>query len=204
MNSVRYALEQFGINETDPEVLRRFVGPPLVDSFQSIYGMDRKTADQAVAFYREKFSRDGIYENRLYPGIPKLLEELKNSGAVLAIASSKPEPYVLKILDHFGISSLFSEVVGSLMNGDRNSKPEVVEEALFRLNAENDREQVLMIGDSEYDVLGAREQGLDCVAVTYGYGDPEQIKAAGPVMIVETVAELSELLQSLLLHNSPE
>ncbi len=204
MNSVRYALEQFGINETDPEVLRRFVGPPLVDSFQSIYGMDRKTADQAVAVYREKFSGDGIFENRLYPGIPKLLEELKNSGAVLAIASSKPEPYVLKILDHFGISSLFSEVVGSLMNGDRNSKPEVVEEALFRLKAENDREQVLMIGDSEYDVLGAREQGLDCVAVTYGYGDPEQIKDAGPVMIVETVEELSELLQSLLLQKSPE
>lgn len=188
--SVQYALEKLGKPEPDLSKLRVFVGPPLMEQFMKYTGLDEETARQAVVFYRERYTETGIYENRLYPGVQELLQKLRRDGYLLAVASSKPERFVLKVLDYFGLTGYFHEIVGSEMNGSRTSKSEVIEETLKRLGLQNHREQVLMVGDKEHDVLGARAAGVDCIAVSYGYGTMEELEAAQPLRIVASVEEL--------------
>ena len=188
--SVQYALEKLGKPEEDLDKLRVFIGPPLMEQFMKYADIDETEARKAVEYYRERYAVKGIFENQPYEGVENLLRELKGRGYILAVASSKPEYYVTKILDYFNLSSYFEVVVGSEMNGARTSKTEVIEEALKRLNMSDRRKEVLMIGDKEHDVLGAREAGLDCVAVGYGYGTKEELTAAQPLKIAASVDEL--------------
>ena len=187
--SVQYALEKIGKPEEDLEKLKVFVGPPLMEQFMKYAGVDEATGRKAVEFYRERYEVKGIYENP-YEGVEEMLQELKRKGYILAVASSKPEYYVTQILDYFKLSSYFDVVVGSEMNGARTSKSEVIEEALKRINMSDKRNEVLMVGDKEHDVLGARAAGLDCVAVAYGYGTQEELTEANPLKIVDSVDEL--------------
>ena len=188
--SVQYALEKIGRPEPDLEKLKVFVGPPLLDQFMKYADTDEETARQAVAFYRERYGVTGIYENSVYPGIPELLEELRRKGYLLAVASSKPDNYVNQVLDYFHLSGYFDVIVGSEMNGNRTRKAQVIEETLERLKLSGHRNQVLMVGDKEHDVLGAREAGVSCVAVSYGYGTMEELEAAEPLKIVSSAEEL--------------
>lgn len=188
--SVQYALEKLGKPEEDLDKLRVFIGPPLMEQFMKYADVDETEARRAVEYYRERYAVKGIFENRPYDGVENLLRELKGRGYILAVASSKPEYYVTKILDYFNLSSYFEVVVGSEMNGARTSKTEVIEEALKRLNMSDRRKEVLMVGDKEHDVLGARVAGLDCVAVGYGYGTKEELTAAQPLKIVASIEEL--------------
>lgn len=188
--SVQYALEKIGKPEEDLEKLKVFVGPPLMEQFMKYAGVDETTGRKAVEFYRERYEVKGIYENHPYEGVAEMLQELKRKGYILAVASSKPEYYVTQILDYFKLSSYFDVVVGSEMNGARTSKSEVIEEALKRINMSDKRNEVLMVGDKEHDVLGARAAGLDCVAVAYGYGTQEELTEANPLKIVDSVDEL--------------
>lgn len=197
IRSVRYALEKYGITESNEEKLRRFVGPPLVDSFCKYYGFEREQAREAVEVYRERFSKIGIFENELYPGVSDMLETLKKAGFTLVIASSKPEHFVVQILEHFEIGQFFDEVVGSTMDERRTSKDEVIEEALSRIGHAEQKHEVLMIGDTEHDIIGAKAHGMECVAVTYGYGDIEKMKAERPLQLVDTVKELESFLLDL-------
>lgn len=188
--SVQYALEKIGKPEEDLEKLKVFVGPPLMEQFMKYAGVDEATGRKAVEFYRERYEVKGIYENHPYESVEEMLQELKRKGYILAVASSKPEYYVTQILDYFKLSSYFDVVVGSEMNGARTSKSEVIEEALKRINMSDKRNEVLMVGDKEHDVLGARVAGLDCVAVAYGYGTQEELTEANPLKIVDSVDEL--------------
>ena len=188
--SVQYALEKIGKPEEDLEKLKVFVGPPLMEQFMKYAGVDEATGRKAVEFYRERYEVKGIYENHPYESVEEMLQELKRKGYILAVASSKPEYYVTQILDYFKLSSYFDVVVGSEMNGARTSKSEVIEEALKRINMSDKRNEVLMVGDKEHDVLGARAAGLDCVAVAYGYGTQEELTEANPLKIVDSVDEL--------------
>ena len=188
--SVQYALEKLGKPEEDLDKLRVFIGPPLMEQFMKYADVDETEARRAVEYYRERYAVKGIFENRPYDGVETLLRELKGRGYILAVASSKPEYYVTKILDYFNLSSYFEVVVGSEMNGARTSKTEVIEEALKRLNMSDRRKEVLMVGDKEHDVLGARAAGLACVAVGYGYGTKEELTAAQPLKIVASIEEL--------------
>ena len=188
--SVQYALEKIGKPEEDLEKLKVFVGPPLMEQFMKYAGVDEATGRKAVEFYRERYEVKGIYENHPYESVEEMLQELKRKGYILAGASSKPEYYVTQILDYFKLSSYFDVVVGSEMNGARTSKSEVIEEALKRINMSDKRNEVLMVGDKEHDVLGARAAGLDCVAVAYGYGTQEELTEANPLKIVDSVDEL--------------
>ena len=181
---------QIGKPEEDLEKLKVFVGPPLMEQFMKYAGVDEATGRKAVEFYRERYEVKGIYENHPYEGVEEMLQELKRKGYILAVASSKPEYYVTQILDYFKLSSYFDVVVGSEMNGARTSKSEVIEEALKRINMSDKRNEVLMVGDKEHDVLGARAAGLDCVAVAYGYGTQEELTEANPLKIVDSVDEL--------------
>ena len=188
--SVQYALEKLGKPEEDLDKLRVFIGPPLMEQFMKYADVDETEARRAVEYYRERYAVKGIFENRPYDGVENLLRELKGRGYILAVASSKPEYYVTKILDYFNLSSYFEVVVGSEMNGARTSKTEVIEEALKRLNMSDRRKEVLMVGDKEHDVLGARAAGLACEEVGFGYGNKDDLTAAQPLKIVASIEEL--------------
>lgn len=193
--SVQYALEKLGKPEEDLEALKVFVGPPLMEQFMKYADLDEETARRAVEIYRERYSTIGIFENRPYPGVAHMLEELKKKGYLLAVASSKPEYFVKRILAHFDLEKYFDEAVGSEMSGSRTNKTEVIEETLRRLHLENHREQVLMVGDKEHDVLGARKAGLECLAVSYGYGTMEELTEARPLQIAASADEVLDFFE---------
>ena len=193
---VQYALTGLGLEESELSELNCFVGPPLHEMFMRYADLDAETADKAVALYRERYVPTGMFENQLYPTIVKLLELLKRNGILMGVASSKPEVYVKQILDHFGISNYFKVVVGSELNGDRVEKKEVLEEAIRRLHMENRRDQIVLIGDTIFDVRGAHAVDIDCIAVSYGYGKREDLEAARPIYIADTVSDIAECVLS--------
>ena len=193
IKSVEYALEKLGVTENDPENLKRYVGPPLKESFMKFSGLNEEQAEQGIGYYRERYTKVGMFENCLYPQIPELLEVLKINDKILGVASSMPEIFVNQILEHFGIAQYFQVIVGSELDGRRSKKEEVIEEALLRLHMQTERDKVLMVGDKEQDVNGARSCGLQCIGVAYGYGTREELSQAGAVYIADTVEDLGIL-----------
>lgn len=190
---VQYALDKMGIAETDLDKLRCFIGPPLKEQFMEYAGFNSEQAELAVAYYRERYGEKGIFENRLYDKIPDLLELLKINDKTMGVASSKPETYVRQILEYFKIDQYFQVIVGSELDGRRTRKEEVIEEALIRLSMDKERDKVLMVGDREHDVEGAKTCGLQCIGVAYGYGTREELEKAGAVYIADTVEDLGIL-----------
>ena len=188
MNSVSYALEKFNIRETDPKRLRRFVGPPLKESFLNFYGFSEEEGERAVAAYREYFTEKGIKENKLYPGLREGLTALKGKGFRLGIASSKPEVFVEQIARDFQITEYFDVMAGSLLDGGRTDKAQVIEEALRRLGASP--EQTVMVGDREHDVKGDACLGIPCAGAVYGYGSREELIQAGARWLLEEPGEI--------------
>ena len=151
-NSVMFALERFGIHESDRQKLYPFIGPPLWDSFMRFYGMSREEADRAVTVYREYYADRGLFENTVYPGIPQMLEDLRVQGKTLAVATSKPEGFSVKILEHFGLAKFFDRIAGASMDQSRSRKADVIRYALSELPQADPRTTV-MVGDREHDVL---------------------------------------------------
>ena len=192
-NSVMYALKKFEIEETDRTKLYSFIGPPLIDSFEKFYGFSKEQAIEAVAYYREYYSVKGIYENRVYDGLEEMLQKLKEAGKTLIVATSKPEPYARLIIDYFHLSSYFDYVAGMEMEGGRSSKAEVIQYALETCQISN-RSEVLMVGDREHDVNGAKTAGIDCLGILYGFGDREELEEAGATYIEEDVADILKYL----------
>ena len=190
---VQYALEKLGKKEEHPENLQCFIGPPLKEQFMKYAGLSEEEGEKAVVYYRERYTTTGIFENRLYPKIPELLELLKINNKILAVASSKPEVYVKQILEHFQIADYFTAIVGSELDGRRTEKAEVIEEALRRMHLEEERDKVLMVGDRSHDVQGAISCGLQCIGVAYGYGSREELEKAGAVYIADSVEDLGIL-----------
>lgn len=188
-NCVMYALEKFGIKENDRKKLHPFIGPPLTYSFQNFYGLSEEESKQAVAFYRERFSVKGLYENEVYAGVPEMLQRLKEQGKTIILATSKPEEYTIKILKHFDLYKYFDFVAGATMDGSRGEKADVIAYALEISNVE-DKSKAVMVGDRNYDVLGAKENGLDSIGVLFGFGDYEELTKAGATYIVETVEDI--------------
>ncbi|NLY90883.1 MAG: HAD family hydrolase [Firmicutes bacterium] len=193
INSVLYALRRYGI-EGDPHFLRRFVGPPLINSFMEFYGFTEEQAREAVEFYREYYRERGIFENRLYPGIPELLATLTERGKQLALATSKPTVFARQVLTHFQLHHYFAEemIVGSYLDGRRTNKAEVIAAVLALLPPE--REKAVMVGDRKYDVEGARANGIAAIGVTYGYGEVAELERARPAQIAHSVPELLNFL----------
>ena len=192
MNSVAYSLRRFGIEETDREKLRSFIGPPLFESYIREYGFDHEKAILAVEYYREYFAPKGIFENRAYDGIPELLSDLKNDGRRLYLATSKPEPYALQIVKHFGLYEYLDGLFGSTMTEKRTKKEEVVAYALENTGIKNS--DVVMIGDRNHDIIGAKANGVASIGVLYGYGDREELAEAGADVIATTVEDLRRIL----------
>lgn len=193
---VQYALKDQGIEVDNLDVLEPFIGPPLKDSFMNFYNLSDEDAEKAVAKYRERFSDVGLFENEVYEGIPQMLRGLKAKGFKLAVASSKPQVFVERILEHFSLKQYFDAVVGSELDGTRVNKDEVVREALRQLFGDKpvEPDKVYMIGDRRFDVEGAKAFRIESVGVTYGYGGLEELMEAKADYIVQSVPELYEFL----------
>ena len=192
-NSVAYALEKLGRPVPPRAELYPFIGPPLYESFMDFCGLDRKTAMEAVERYREYYREQGIWENQVYEGIPELLAALRAAGKQLLVATSKPEEFAVQILERFGLAPYFSFVSGASMDSRRVRKADVIRRALAHQGLAPGPELV-MVGDREHDVLGAKEVGLACVGVLFGYGSRPELEAAGAVKIAATVPELGDIL----------
>ncbi len=196
---VQYAAEKMGAELKKAEELRVFVGPPLFESFQNVYGFSEADTQQAIAYYRERFKPIGMFENAVYPGIPEMLKAMKENGKINLIASSKPQEFVETILEHFDIAKYFDIIVGASMDESRNTKEAVIEEALLQLKS-TDRygqyndDKCVMIGDRKYDIHGARYFGLRNIGVSYGFAPVGELEEAGADVIVDTVEELTRVL----------
>ena len=195
-NGVMFALNSFGIDVNDRSELFRFIGPPLRDSFRDFYGMSADEAELAVKKYREYYSVSGLFENEVYPGVRDMLKELSSMGKKLAVATSKPTEFSVKILEHFGLLDHFAFVAGSEFDGTRDKKEDVIRFALKRLGI-FDPSSAIMVGDRKFDILGARTCGMDAIGVLYGYGDRCELNAAGAVACAKDAFELNKLLTSL-------
>lgn len=188
-NSVAYALEKWGITVTDKRELYRFIGPPLFESFARFYGFSKEDSIKCVEYYREYYSTKGIFENELYQGIPTLLAKLKKSGRKIVLATSKPEFFAKQVLDMFDLTKYFDFAAGASMDESRAQKADVIRYAMESLDI-RDKSTVLMIGDREQDVIGAKLNGIASLGVLYGYGDREELEGAGASYIAETVEDI--------------
>ncbi|CAD5106722.1 HAD family hydrolase [Zestomonas carbonaria] len=186
--SVQFALARLGIDEPDLARLEHFIGPPLLQCFMASYGFDEATAWQAVNHYRERFKVTGLYENRLFDGVPNLLERLAGQGRTLYIATSKPAVFAREIARHFGFDRHFKVIYGSELDGTRTDKVELIAHLLAEEGLAP--ESALMIGDRKHDLIGARRNGLDCAAVGYGFGSHEELAAEAPTYHFATLDEL--------------
>ena len=191
--SIIYALDKFGISVPDRKELAAFIGPPLVDSFSKYYGFSHGCSLAAVGYYREYYGKKGIFECTLYDGITDLFHKLKDSGVKVIIATSKPEHFAIKLMEHFALDDCFVSICGATMDEKRTNKDEVIRYALDR-NGITDTDECIMVGDRKYDVLGAKAAGIKSVGVLYGYGSRDEMDAAAPDFIAETVAELEKIL----------
>ena len=154
-------------------------------SFERYYGFSKEQSIEAVGYYREYYREKGLFENRVYDGLVPVLEELKRRGRTLVVATSKPEPFARKIIEHFGLNSYFDYVAGMEMDGGRGTKEAVIRYALDACRI-TDKSKVLMVGDREHDVIGARAAGIDCLGILYGFGSREELLEAGADYIEET------------------
>ncbi len=199
-NGIIYALDKFGIRVTDRTSLYKFIGPPLRDSFKEFYGFDEAKVERAVTLYREYYADRGIIENEIMPGIREALVSLKNAGCKLYVATSKPEIYAKKILEHIGLDSYFDIVAGSQLDGSRDSK-ELVLKYLLEIsgidNTDDAKLSTVMVGDRKFDIEGAKAVGIEHIGVTFGYGDRAELETAGALKIVDTAKELTDYILEL-------
>lgn len=192
---VQYALrKEFGIKVENLHDLDCFVGPPLKEQFMEFASLSEEEAERAIMAYRERYRTRGIYENRVYDGIPELLSQLVREGLTLAVTSSKPTEFCREILRYFGIEQYFRTVVGSELSGERSKKAEVIEETLRILGMTGRRGEVVIVGDRRFDVEGARKTGIGSIGVSYGYGSRKELETAWPDCITDTPEELRNVL----------
>jgi len=188
INSVLYALEKMGIAEENQEVLTSFIGPPLIDSFSSIYHLEPGRAKLAVKYYREFFADKGIYQNSLYPGITDLLKYLKKEGFMIFLATSKPTVYARKIINHHKLGKYFSAITGSNLDHSMDNKRDIIGN-LVESEGLSSGESV-MIGDRIFDIEGARYHGMKTVFVTYGYGSKKEILEAEADFVADSIEDI--------------
>ena len=197
VNSILYALDRLGIHENSVDELDSFIGPPLRESFAARYNLSNEHADKAVNIYREYFSVKGLFENKLYPGVSELLESLSSQKYTLFVATSKPTLFARQILRHFDLEKYFHDIIGSNLDNSRTDKTEIISHvvSLHSLNIN----RCIMVGDRKHDMIGAKNNSMQTIGVTYGYGSLQELLACRPDFIVKDCAEIKSILSKLLL-----
>ena len=196
MGCVQYAVGRMGRPALDEATLRKYVGPPLDESFMEFCGLTQEKAREAVLLYRERYQPTGIWECEPYPGMPELLDAVKAAGFRIAVCTSKPTTMAARILERYGLAEKFDFICGSELDGTRSKKYEVVQACLAHFNI-TDTETVRMIGDRKYDILGAGKCGVRTIGVAFGYAEPGELQEYGAVSIADTAAELQDYLLNL-------
>ena len=192
INCAILALEHFGLPVPSREELRVFVGPPLTQSFIN-HGVPVDKVDEAVKVYRSRYAPIGIFENEPYPGIRELLETLQAKGYRLYIATSKPEPMSIQILEHFDLARYFTRICGAAFDNSRNSKEAVI---AYLLEETGEKNSMIMVGDTKFDIIGAKYHGIPAIGVSWGYGKVEEMVEAGAVAIAHNTDELLSLIDA--------
>ena len=190
--SVTTALERMNMPVPNQETLRKFIGPPLCHSFINFCGMTQEEADIGVAYYRDAYLNGGIYNNSTFPYIMELLHSLKEHGAKLCVATSKPEPMAKIVLDHLEITPLLPYMAGADLDERHSNKTELIEKGLAHCNTKPSN--AVMIGDTHFDAHGAKHANTNFIGVLYGYGTREEMEREGATQFVETAKELHNIL----------
>lgn len=191
---IRHAVEKFGLRQPTDEEIRRFIGPPMVVSYHTLYPqLSEEEVQKLLIYFRENYVKEGLYKYHLYDGITELLTKLKDNGIKSAVASSKPQKELEKIIGYSGIDKYFSGIVGAEMGYKDSDKATIVESAIRKLGV-NDKAKVLMVGDRKYDIVGAHKAGIKCAAVLFGYGSREEFVEFKADYIVESFDEISKLI----------
>ena len=191
MNCAKLALEHYGLPIPSEAELRTFVGPPLHDSFIR-FGVPAEEADNAIKIYRSRYIPIGKFENHPYEGIQDTLKKLKALGHTLYVATSKPETMSVEILEHFDMAKYFDIIAGASIDRSRSSKEDVI---AYLLDQCGDYDEKIMVGDTAFDVIGAKAHGIPTVGVAWGYGKVEDMKNAGAISIAYTMDELFDALK---------
>ena len=192
MNSVRYALERMEMAPLPEETLRRFVGPSLLYSFVTYAGMTEEEGWKAIDYYRERYLGGEVFNLTIYEGLPQLLELLGRNGVLCAVVTAKPQAMAQKILERFDLEKYFVSLTGPDMDGLTNEKVDLIRRALARLGLEN--RDAVMIGDTRFDIIGAKNAGCDSIGVTYGYGTREELEENGADHLAGSPAQIAPLV----------
>lgn len=190
INCAAVTLEHFGIPVPSREEIRVIVGPPLRESFLK-FGVSADQLPEAISVYRSRYNTIGKFENFPYPGIPELLAKLKAQGCKLYVATSKPETTSVEILEHFGLASFFEIIAGAAADGLRDTKSQVI---AYLLEQTGDLDEIIMVGDTVFDVIGAAAHNIPTIGVSWGYGEAEDLRSAGAAAIAHSTDELFTLL----------
>ncbi len=191
--SVMYALEKAGLPVRPLESYHRYIGPPLLHSFQTFEGVTPEEAKMLLGYYRERFSTVGLLENEVYPGIPELLRDLKERGVKIAVATGKPTVFSRQILEHFGLIRYIDFVSGISLTNEPLDKHQTILKALCELGV-TDKASCVMTGDRSQDAVGAKKSGVDFIGILYGYGDRPELEGAGARRFAGSVNELRSIL----------
>ena len=193
INCATLALRHFGLPIPSYADMRTFVGPPLRDSFIR-FGVPADQADEAIRVYRSRYIPTGMFENTPYPGIRELLEALRAEGYTLYVATPKPEEMSVTILEKFDLAKYFHRICGASIDSSRSTKDAVI---AYLLESSRAKEDMVMVGDTKYDILGAKAHGIPAIGVGWGYGKVEEMEEAGAVGIAETMDELIGLIRGM-------
>lgn len=195
LNSIIYALKKMNRDIPNRATLRKMIGPPLINGFADILQIPDDELETAVDFYREYFSKKGLFENRVYDGIPDLLKQLQKEKHTLAIATSKPEIFAATILEHFQLNQYFSNIVGATLDGSLSQKDEILAQAI--LNVQANPKKSVMIGDRKHDIIGAKINNISSIGVTWGFGSLDELRQNGANEIVNQPNEIWKYVQSI-------
>lgn len=176
MKSIQYVLDHFSMYHEPEEKLRKFIGPALIDSFMNFYGFSKEKAEEAVEYFRDYYPEKGMFDAFIYPGMRECIEKMAGDGKKLVLLTSKPIFFASQILQHFGLSDYFFMEIGPDLSEQSSDKTRLIEKALREGNFL--KEDCLMVGDTKYDILAAKDVGIDSVAALYGYGEVEEISIA--------------------------
>ena len=176
MKSIQYVLDHFSMYHEPEEKLRKFIGPALIDSFMNFYGFSKEKAEEAVEYFRDYYPKKGMFDAFIYPGMRECIEKMAGDGKKLVLLTSKPIFFASQILQHFGLSDYFFMEIGPDLSEQSSDKTRLIEKALREGNFL--KEDCLMVGDTKYDILAAKDVGIDSVAALYGYGEVEEISIA--------------------------
>ncbi len=188
---IKYALSKLGRPIPGMDVLEKWIGPPLHESFVDILGSP-EAADRALGLYRERFGRVGMYENRLYARVKESLSQLCDHVESMYVVTSKPTVYAQKIIEHFDLAKFFRKVYGSNLDGSLTNKSDLIRFVLESESIESSAE--IMIGDRHHDITGAKENGLRTVGVLWGYGSRQELEDAGADALCETPKVLHDCI----------